>query len=129
MEGEKIKYKKFYQTDIWQEGFELVKEVYNITKNYPEEEKFSLISQTRRSSNSIVANTAEAHGRFHFKDKIRVFYIVRGEVEETQSHLWIAYSQKYVKKEKWLELEKRYEQLKIKINNQINDWHRQKDKR
>lgn len=128
MEGKK-QYKKFYQTDIWKEGFELTKEVYNITKDYPDNERFALISQTRRSSNSIIANTAEAHGRFYFKDKIRVFYIVRGELEETQSHLWLAYSQNYIKKDKWLELEQRYEKLKIKINNQINDWHKQKDKK
>ena len=126
---DKKQYKKFYQTDIWQEGFDLVKEVYKATKNYPDDEKFALTSQTRRSSNSIIANTAEAHGRFYFKDKIRVFYIVRGELEETQSHLWLAYSQDYIKKEKWLELEKRYENLKIKINNQINNWHKQKDKK
>ncbi len=128
MEG-KSQYKKFYQTDIWKEGFELVKEIYEITKCYPEDERFSLISQTRRSSNSIIANIAEGHGRFYFKDKIRVMYIVRGELEETQSHLWVAYSQKYIHKEKWLELEKRYEKLKIKVNNQINNWHKQKDKK
>ncbi|MBU2542004.1 four helix bundle protein, partial [Patescibacteria group bacterium] len=126
MEG-KIQYKKFYQTDIWQEGFELVKEVYKITREYPEDERFALTSQTRRSSNSVLANSAEAHGRFYFKDKIRVMYIVRGEIEETQSHLWVAHSQKYIKQEKWLELEKRYESLKIKVNNQINDWHKQKN--
>ncbi|OGH86222.1 MAG: hypothetical protein A2493_00735 [Candidatus Magasanikbacteria bacterium RIFOXYC12_FULL_33_11] len=121
-------YKKFYQTDIWQMAFELLKTIYNLTKKYPEEEKYSLISQTRRSSNSILANTAEAHGRFYFKDKIRVMYIVRGELEETQSHLWVAYSQKYINKEDFLKLGKDYENLKVKINNQINNWHEQNKK-
>lgn len=125
----KKEYKKFYQLDIWKEGFELVKEIFEVTRKYPKEEKYSLISQTRRSSNSVIANTAEAHGRYYFKDKIRVMYIVRGEIEETQSHLWVAYSQNYIEKEKWLDLEKRYEQVKIKVNNQINNWHKQKDKK
>ncbi|MFA7314895.1 MAG: four helix bundle protein [Candidatus Magasanikbacteria bacterium] len=121
-------YKKFYQTDIWKSAFELLKTVYNLTKKYPDEEKYSLFSQTRRSSNSVLANIAEGHGRFFFKDKIRVMYIVRGELEETQSHLWVAYSQKYIKKEEWLKIEKDYETLKVKINNQINNWHTQNKK-
>ena len=122
-------YKKFYQLDVWQEGFELMKEIYEISSKYPDEEKFALISQSRRSANSVIANTAEAHGRYHFKDKIRIYYIVRGEIEETQSHLWVAYSQKYIKKEKWLGLEKRYEKVKIRVNNQINGWHNQDKKK
>ncbi|MBI2436337.1 MAG: four helix bundle protein [Candidatus Magasanikbacteria bacterium] len=58
-----------------------------------------------------MANIAEAHGRYFFKDKIRVMYIVRGEIEETQSHLWVAYSQKYIDKDTWLDIEKRYDKL------------------
>lgn len=122
-------YKKFYQLDVWQDGFELMKEIYEISSKYPDEEKYSLISQSRRSANSVIANTAEAHGRYHFKDKIRIYYIVRGEIEETQSHLWVAYSQKYIEKEKWLDLERRYEKVKIRVNNQINDWHSQDERK
>ncbi|OIO18262.1 MAG: hypothetical protein AUJ23_04055 [Candidatus Magasanikbacteria bacterium CG1_02_32_51] len=121
-------YKKFYQTDIWKIAFELLKKVYKLTLKFPDAEKYALTSQLRRSSNSILANTAEAHGRFYFKDKIRVFYIVRGELEETQSHLWVAYSQKYIDKGEFLKVEKDYENLKVKINNQINNWHTQNKK-
>lgn len=95
---------------------------------FPEVEKYALTSQIRRSSNSILANSAEAHGRFYFKDKIRVMYIVRGELEETQSHLWVAYSQKYINNEEFLQIGKEYENLKVKINNQINNWHTQNKK-
>ncbi|MDD2656550.1 MAG: four helix bundle protein [Patescibacteria group bacterium] len=127
MGGEKD-YKKFYQTDIWQIAFDLLKKVYSLSLKFPEVEKYALTSQIRRSSNSILANSAEAHGRFYFKDKIRVMYIVRGELEETQSHLWVAYSQKYINKEDFLKLGKDYENLKVKINNQINNWHEQNKK-
>jgi len=127
MGGEK-NYKRFYQTDIWQIAFELLKKVYSLSLKFPDAEKYALTSQIRRSSNSVLANVAEAHGRFYFKDKIRVFYIVRGELEETQSHLWVAYSQKYITNEEFLQTEKNYENLKVKINNQINNWHEQNKK-
>ena len=127
MGGEK-NYKRFYQTDIWQIAFELLKKVYSLSLKFPDAEKYALTNQIRRSSNSVLANTAEAHGRFYFKDKIRVFYIVRGELEETQSHLWVAYSQKYINKDEFLQTEKNYENLKVKINNQINNWHEQNKK-
>ncbi|PIR78129.1 MAG: four helix bundle protein [Candidatus Magasanikbacteria bacterium CG10_big_fil_rev_8_21_14_0_10_36_16] len=127
MGGEKS-YKRFYQTDIWQIAFELLKKVYSLSLKFPDAEKYALTNQIRRSSNSVLANTAEAHGRFYFKDRIRVFYIVRGELEETQSHLWVAYSQKYINKDEFLQTEKNYENLKVKINNQINNWHEQNKK-
>ena len=127
MGGEK-NYKRFYQTDIWQIAFELLKKVYSLSLKFPDAEKYALTNQIRRSSNSVLANTAEAHGRFYFKDRIRVFYIVRGELEETQSHLWVAYSQKYINKDEFLQTEKNYENLKVKINNQINNWHEQNKK-
>lgn len=52
----------FRDLRIWQKGFELVDRVYKATKNYPPEEKFALVSDTRRSANSVIANIAEAHG-------------------------------------------------------------------
>jgi len=127
MGGEKS-YKRFYQTDIWQIAFELLKKVYSLSLKFPDAEKYALTSQIRRSFNSVLANVAKNHGRFYFKDRIRVFYIVRGELKETQSHLWVAYSQKYINKDEFLQTEKNYENLKVKINNQINNWHEQNKK-
>lgn len=78
---------KFYQLDIWKEGHKLLMEIYKITEVYPKEERYGLISQTRESANSVIANIAEARGRYYYADKIRVLYIARGEIQETQSHL------------------------------------------
>ena len=119
-------YKKFYETEVWKEAFSLVQKIYTITKNYPKEERFGLTDQTRRSSNSVCANIAEAHGRYYYADKIRVLYTVRGEIEETQSHLMVAFSQKYIDETLLKETMGRYEKLKIRLNNQITDLHRQK---
>lgn len=120
-------YKKFYEMDIWVEAYELQKEVYELTRKFPKEEKYGLCGQSNDSSNSVVANIAESHGRYHFADKIRVLYIVRGEVEETQSHLIVAVSRGYALKEEVTRIVGRYERLKMKINGNIGDFSRKRD--
>lgn len=122
-------YKKFYEMDIWREAFRLQKQVYDLTRTYPKEEKFGLVSQTSDSANSVVANIAESHGRFYYADKIRVLYTVRGELEETQSHLTVAFSRQYIGKEICNKVVNDYENLKKKINNYINNLWNQKNEK
>lgn len=83
----------FRELRIWQKGYKLLMRIYKITAQYPPEEKYGLISDTRRSGNSIIANIAEAHGRYYFADKSRVLIIARGEVDEVRSHLSVAQGQ------------------------------------
>jgi len=73
-----------------------------------------------RSANSVAANIAEAHGRYHFADKIRVLYQARGECFETQSHLSIALNLGYITKEVFVRIDKEYEGLGVGINAYIN---------
>lgn len=113
-------HKKFYEMDIWKEAFELQKEIFGITQTFPRNEMYSLTSQTNDSSESVCSNIAESHGRFHYADKIRVLFIARGELEETQSHLIVAASRMYMTKETSTHFVDRYEKLKIKLNNYIS---------
>jgi four helix bundle protein len=110
----------FRDLRIWQKGFELVSKIYKATKNYPPEERFALVSDTRRSANSVIANIAEAHGRYFYLDKVRVLYIARGEAEEVRSHLSVAFSQNYITKQTLNDLDKEYAGLSIGLNNYIN---------
>lgn len=112
-------YKAFYQLPIWQNGAKLLEEIYKITKIFPSEEKYALTSQLRRSANSVIANIAESHGRFFYKDKVRVLYIARGEVEESRSHLLVAYKLNYLTQEKYLEMNQAYNLLSKGINSYI----------
>jgi four helix bundle protein len=51
--------RNFYDLEVWQKGHLLVLEIYKVTKDFPEEEKFGIISQIRRAAASITANIAE----------------------------------------------------------------------
>lgn len=122
-------YKKFYEMDIWKEAYGLQKHVFDFTQSYPKDERFGLVSQTNDSANSVVANIAESHGRFYYADKIRVLYTVRGELEETQSHLMVAFSRQYINKEACNKTINDYENLKKRINNYINNLWNQKNEK
>jgi four helix bundle protein len=117
---EVIKENSFRELRIWQKGFDLLDVVYKVTKGYPSEEKFALVSDTRRSANSVIANIAEAHGRYFYSDKVRVLYIARGEAEEIRSHLSVALSQGYITEQIFNNLDQEYNGLSIGINSYIN---------
>ncbi len=62
----------------------------------PSVERYALCEQLRRSCQSVPANIAEAHGRYHYTDVIRFLYIARGSLDETLSHLTLAYELDYL---------------------------------
>lgn len=106
----------FRDLQIWSKGYDLALKIYFITKQFPKEEKFGLTDQIRRSSNSVIANIAEAHGRYHYAVKCRVLYQARGECFETQNHLSLAYGLHYIKEVEFTKLDEEYEGLGVGIN-------------
>lgn len=88
--------KSFTDLKVWQKGMELVCEVHELTKKFPESECYGLTKQLRASTRSIVANIAEGYGRFTFPDKANKYTIARGECTETDAHLLIAVALKFV---------------------------------
>ncbi|MEA3397467.1 MAG: four helix bundle protein [Chloroflexota bacterium] len=72
----------FQQLDVWRESHELVLMVYRVTKKFPGDERFGLISQMRRAAVSIPANIAEGFKRHGIRDKIRFYNISEGSLEE-----------------------------------------------
>ena len=91
-------YKKL---DVWKISMETVKEVYTLTKSYPTDKQFGLISQTNRAAVSIPSNIAEGFGRNHKKDTIQFLYISRGSAYELETLLNIAFSIKIINEESY----------------------------
>ena len=56
-------YKDFTEMAVWQKAFKLLLKVYEVTKTYPVEEKYSLVSDMRRAANSVTNNISEGFGR------------------------------------------------------------------
>lgn len=94
---------------IWQKGIDLAVDVYALTKDFPESEKFALSSQVQRSASSIPANIAEGYGRQSTKSYSQFIKISRGSLFELETHLILAERLEYIKK---IEL---YEKVKNQI--------------
>ena len=56
--------------------------VYEVTKTYPAEEKYNLVSDMRRAANSVTNNISEGFGRYEKLDKTRFYKISRGSCYE-----------------------------------------------
>ena len=80
----------------WQEGHKLLLFIYKITKNFPDDEKFGLTSQIKRSSVSITSNIAEGFGRNSRKDKLQFYAISKGSLYEAESQLRVALDLNYI---------------------------------
>ncbi|PIZ00395.1 four helix bundle protein [bacterium (Candidatus Howlettbacteria) CG_4_10_14_0_8_um_filter_40_9] len=101
-------YQTFENLNIWIKSKDLTIQIYELSKKFPEEERYGLISQIRRSASSIPANIAESQGRFHFSETINFLLIARGSLEETRSHLMIAKELNYISDEAFLNLNNEY---------------------
>lgn len=77
----------FQQLEVWQEAHRLVLMVYRVTKEYPGEERFGLVSQMRRAAVSIPANIAEGFKQRGLAEKIRFYNIAEGSLEELKYFL------------------------------------------
>ncbi len=59
----------FEKLEVWKESVKLVKLIYTMTNQFPQEEKFGLVSQLRRASISISSNLSEGTSRITNNDK------------------------------------------------------------
>jgi four helix bundle protein len=82
--------KNYRDLIVWQKAMGLVIEIYQHTKSFPEEERYGLTSQLRRSSVSLPSNMAEGYGRNSTQDYIRFLRIANGSLFELQTQLEIA---------------------------------------
>ena len=118
--SENLKIRSFRDLEIWQEAHSLALEVYRITKNFPKEEIYGLVSQIRRSSTSVPACIVEGHSRNTKREFVKFLYDARASAAETEYHLLLAKDLGYLDLEIYETLSKRYQILGKRINALIN---------
>ncbi len=76
--------------DVWNKSMELAEKIYIVTKQFPKEEQFGLISQIRRSAISVPSNIAEGAARNSGKEFIQFLYVAMGSLSEIETQLLLA---------------------------------------
>ncbi len=89
----------FEKLDVWQEARQLAVKIYKTTRNFPEDEKFGLVSQMRRAGISISSNIAEGTSRHSKKDQVRFYEIAYGSLMELLNQLIISCDLTFLKED------------------------------
>lgn len=80
----------FRDLQVWQRAMQLTTGVYQLTRTFPREETFGLISQLRRSAVSIPSNVAEGHERMSPREFKHFLLIACGSNSELQTQLQLS---------------------------------------
>ena len=89
MSGEK-KANSYRDLMVWQKGMMLVKRIYQITRMFPADERFGLVSQMRRAAVSIPSNIAEGQARHTTGEFVQFVSHAEGSVAELDTQLTLA---------------------------------------
>jgi four helix bundle protein len=89
--------KNYKELNVWKKGVEIVKATYQLSKHFPKEEKYAMISQMTRAAVSIPANIAEGSSRNSDKDYARFLQIALGSAFELQTYLLITKEMQWAK--------------------------------
>ena len=87
---------RFYDLDIWRKAIDFANEIYDVTAQFPDDERFELTSQMRRAAVSISSNIVEGSGRSTNRDFARFIEIAYGSTMETVSQFCIALKREYL---------------------------------
>jgi len=86
----------FQDLDVWRSTHQLTLHVYKMTQAFPLDERFGLVSQMRRAAVSVPANIAEGFKRRGIKDKLRMYNIAEGSLEELKYYFILTQDLGYV---------------------------------
>ncbi len=84
---------------VWEKAHQLVLFIYNITKAFPREEQYGLISQIRRAATSAPTNIAEGCGRYTQLDFAKYLQQAFGSMQEVQYLSFLSFELKYLDQE------------------------------
>jgi four helix bundle protein len=106
----------FEKLNVWQRSKKLAVNIYEITENFPERERFGLTNQLRRCSVSIASNIAEGTGRNSNKDKARFSEIAYASLMELLNQLIIANDLNFITQKQYEKTREEIEDISRMLN-------------
>jgi four helix bundle protein len=113
-----MKIRSHKDLDVYKLAFEAAMEIFEISKKFPKEEKYSLTDQIRRSSRSVCSNLAEAFRKRKYpKSFVAKLSDSEGEAAETQTWLDFAFCCEYTDEAAYKSLLEKYDNILGKLVN------------
>jgi four helix bundle protein len=75
----------YRELKVWQKAMDVIERSYELTRSYPSDERFGLVSQIRRAAVSVASNIAEGQGRNHTKEFLNHLSMARGSLKELET--------------------------------------------
>jgi len=82
--------KNYKELKVWEKSYQLCLDIYKITKEFPQSERYGITAQMRRAALSIPSNIAEGYGRKTTQDYIRFLYMDYGSTCELETQLLLS---------------------------------------
>jgi four helix bundle protein len=101
----------------WKKSRALAMDVYRITRKYPKDELFGLVSQMRRSSMSVSYNLSEGSSRISVRDQAHFYQMSYSSLTELLCQTILSQDLGYIDQEVYSDLRKKTEELSFLINN------------
>lgn len=97
---------------VWEYAHDCVVKTYKITSEYPETERYGLVSQMRRAAASIPSNIAEGYGNGYNNNIVRFLNIAMGSAFELEYQFYLSKDLDYITNDIYLEMDGRIVQIK-----------------
>ena len=106
----------FEKLEVWQDSRELTKMVYTITRRFPDDEKFGITNQMRRSVISVSSNIVEGSYRATGKDKSNFMTIAYSSLMELLNQTIASLDLKYINEDQYNEIRSQIEKVSNKLS-------------
>ena len=107
----------FERLEVWIKSRFLTKRIYQLTRNFPDSEKFGMIGQLRRAIISVCSNIAEGSSRRSKKDQAHFYNVAFSSLMETLNQLIISNDLDYLDSKTLLELRNDIHTISLMLNN------------
>jgi four helix bundle protein len=108
--------------NVFKQSFELAMKIFEESKKFPKEERYSLTDQMRRSSRSVCANLAEAYRKRRYLPHF-ISKLTDADMENTETQVWLKFSKtcNYITTEEYEELNQNSQVIGRMIDHMINN--------
>jgi four helix bundle protein len=100
---------------VWEKAHRSALQIYGLTKDFPKEEQFNLVSQLRRSALSIPTNIAEGSGKFTNTDFAKFLQIALGSAHEVEYLLLFSFELTHLEKNNYELIAKEIGEIKAML--------------